>query len=102
MRLIVMFDLPTVEKEDKKNYQKFRNFLLNDGYDMLQWSIYSRLVNGFDQMETHKSRLVANLPPTGSIRLLEVTENQYTKMSVLVGTKKVSELRNDGDQLSFF
>lgn len=30
MRLLVFFDLPVVKKEDRKEYQNFRRFLLND------------------------------------------------------------------------
>lgn len=46
MRVIVFFDLPTVTKKDKKIAAEFRKFLLQDGYYMLQWSVYSRVCKG--------------------------------------------------------
>lgn len=57
MRLLVFFDLPVVKKEDRKEYQNFRRFLLNDGYIMLQYSVYSRICNGIDGTNKHISRL---------------------------------------------
>lgn len=43
MRILVFFDLPVVKKKERKIYSQFRRFLLNDGYDMIQYSVYSRL-----------------------------------------------------------
>ena len=48
MRLLLFFDLPMVTKTEKRAYVQFRRFLLNDGYDMIQWSVYGRLINGSD------------------------------------------------------
>lgn len=62
MRILVFFDLPTITKADKRAYTLFRRFLLQDGYDMLQWSVYSRIVNGEDDAKKHQQRLVKNLP----------------------------------------
>ena len=44
MRLMVFFDLPVVLKADRRAYTVFRRFLLNDGYDMLQFSVYGRIL----------------------------------------------------------
>ena len=85
MRMMVFFDLPTVTKTDKRAYTLFRRFLLNDGYDMIQFSIYGRILNGTDAEEKHMKRLVSNLPTEGSIRVLTVTEKQYAGMKHLVG-----------------
>ena len=67
MRLMVFFDLPVVKDRDRKAAAKFRRFLLKDGYVMVQWSVYSRLCNGSDSIETHKQRLKQNLPQNGSL-----------------------------------
>jgi CRISPR-associated protein Cas2 len=91
MRVIVFFDLPTVSKKDKKIAADFRKFLLQDGYYMLQWSVYSRVCKGLAEVETHCNRLRAVLPNSGSIRLLTVTEKQYAGMEILVGTVKKAE-----------
>lgn len=44
MRLMVLFDLPTGNKKERKSYAEFRKFLIHDGYHMEQFSVYSRLL----------------------------------------------------------
>ena len=43
MRVIVMFDLPTLTKDNMRDYRRFRKFLLKNGFIMLQESIYTKL-----------------------------------------------------------
>jgi len=102
MRIIVFFDLPVVKREDRKEYQNFRRFLLNDGYLMLQFSVYSRICNGSDGVEKHINRLKANLPPKGSVRYLQLTEKQYSEMKFLVGSPKTQEKKINSSQLNVF
>lgn len=102
MRLMVFFDLPVTTREAKRAYSQFRHFLLDDGYDMVQWSVYARVVNGQDAVEAHLKRLAANLPPEGSVRALQLTEKQFASMMVLVGTKRFQEKRVDARQMLLF
>lgn len=91
MRLMVFFDLPVKTAAQRKQYRLFRHFLLQDGYDMLQYSVYSRIVNGSDQLKKHQSRLQRHLPPDGAIRALHVSESQYSGMKLLLGSKSFQE-----------
>lgn len=102
MRMLVFFDLPVTGPDDKRNYLLFRRFLLQDGYQMLQWSVYSRIVAGFEQRETHLKRLRANLPPAGSVRCLAITEKQFTGIQFLVSPQKPAEMASSADQLFLF
>lgn len=102
MRVIVFFDLPVVKKNERKIYSQFRRFLLNDGYDMLQYSVYSRLCNGTDMANKHLKRLNQSLPPKGSIRCLVITEKQYEEMKFLVGKPSIKERKVNANQLSLF
>lgn len=102
MRMMVFFDLPTVTKSEKRAYTQFRRFLLNDGYDMIQFSIYGRILNGNDAEEKHMKRLLVNLPPEGSIRVLTVTEKQYAGMKLLVGMPLFQEKRVNANQIVLF
>lgn len=102
MRLLVFFDLPTKTKADKRAYILFRRFLLKDGYHMLQWSVYARITNGYDDTQTHLKRLESNLPKAGSVRYLEVSEKQYTKMKILVGTATHQEKMVTSEQFLLF
>jgi CRISPR-associated protein Cas2 len=91
MRLVVLFDLPVAAKVDRQHYARFRKFLVEDGYSMMQFSVYSRVVVGLDGVDTHMKRLKANLPPRGHVRALAVTEKQYATMWFLVGTPTIQE-----------
>ncbi len=102
MRLLVFFDLPMVTPEEKRRYVLFRRFLLKDGYDMIQWSVYGRMVNGFDAAEKHLTRLAANLPPAGSVRCLQVSEKQFASMRLLVGARSFQEKKVNAAQLLLF
>lgn len=85
MRVLVFFDLPVVSKKDRKAYAEFRRFLINDGYAMLQFSVYSRITQNHDDAQKHIKRLCGNLPPKGSVRVMQVTEKQFNSMIILVG-----------------
>lgn len=85
MRMLVFFDLPVKDKAEQKAAAKFRNFLLKDGYQMLQYSVYCRVCNGYDAVKKHENRLNKNIPDNGSIRLLTITEKQYESMRILLG-----------------
>ena len=102
MRLMVFYDLPVVNRSDRKVYARFRKFLLRDGYDMLQFSIYARICSGQDAVGKHLTRLKENLPGKGSVRSMQVTEKQFAEITVLVGEKKTKEHRKYADQLSLF
>jgi CRISPR-associated protein Cas2 len=99
MRLMVFFDLPTITRADKRAYTLFRRFLIQDGYDMIQWSVYGRIINGTDDMNTHLRRLKSNLPPAGSVRCLQVSEKQFANMIFLVGEPKKQEKTVYAEQL---
>lgn len=91
MRLIVFFDLPTLTKQDRKNASRFRKFLINDGWIMLQLSVYSRICKGQDSINKHIKRIKSLIPKEGSVRMLTITEKQYASMEILVGSAKKEE-----------
>lgn len=102
MRMLVFFDLPVKTKTQRRVATQFRNFLLKDGYYMIQYSLYGRICNGYDSVEKHKTRVKDNVPDNGSIRLLIITEKQYEKMDILVGKLLVEDDSSECEQLSIF
>ncbi|MBQ2712727.1 MAG: CRISPR-associated endonuclease Cas2 [Clostridia bacterium] len=102
MRILVFFDLPVATKIQRTVATRFRNFLLKDGYHMVQFSVYARVCNGMDDVEKHKRRLNLNLPPNGSVRMLIITERQYESIAVLVGKLAPEEKVKPYEQLSIF
>jgi len=91
MRIFVFFDLPVKDKRARYYASRFRRDLLNNGYNMLQLSVYYRICKGIDSVEKHIKSLTCYVPPKGSVRVLTVTDSQYERMFTLVGTKKLQE-----------
>jgi CRISPR-associated protein Cas2 len=102
MRILVFFDLPVKSKPQRREATRFRNFLLNDGYHMIQYSVYSRVCNGSDAVEKHRNRLTNNLPDNGSVRMLVITEKQYESIEILVGNLVEEDQPFQCEQLSIF
>lgn len=85
MRLILLFDLPMVTKKERRVYTKFRKSLIQNGYIMMQFSVYSKIFNNRDSADNHIKQLKRFLPSQGQIRIMLVTETQYSKIQVIVG-----------------
>lgn len=86
-----MFDLPVITEKDRKIATKFRKFLLDDGFIMMQFSVYSRICKNNDDLNKHINRLKINTPKTGNVRLIQITESQYNNMVMFAGKKEIEE-----------
>lgn len=101
MWIFTMFDLPTDTKAARKAYHDFRSSLLDDGFTMLQFSVYARHCASEENAEVHENRVKLFLPPDGEVRLLTVTDKQFERMKVFYGkTKEPTE--KAPEQISFF
>jgi len=69
---------------------------------MLQYSIYSRLCPDRDNANTHLERVKKHAPHEGSIRMLMLTENQFTNMEVICGNKTEQEEYISNEQMLLF
>ena len=75
-----MFDIPTETKLQRKAASRFREFLLDQGFERSQFSVYARFVNGKEGFEAHAKRIEQNLPDWGDIQVLQFTDKQYENM----------------------
>ena len=88
MRLLLFFDLPTETSKNRLDYTRFHKFLIKNGFIMMQKSVYSKLVINNVTSAAVKTKISKNLPPAGIIELLEVTENQFSRIEYLIGEKQ--------------
>lgn len=95
MRLLLFYDLPSVEKEDLKEYRVFRKFLLINGFYMLQESVYSKLLLNNTNAELLIEKIKRNLPEKGIIQILLITEKQFQKIETLLGAYHTTMLETD-------
>ncbi|MBL9154144.1 MAG: CRISPR-associated endonuclease Cas2 [Verrucomicrobiales bacterium] len=77
--MLVMFDLPVLTKAQRRAATDFRKALLDDGFFMVQFSIYTRACPDLDRMEKHASRIQKIIPRAGNVRALFLTDAQWTR-----------------------
>ena len=99
MRLLVFFDLPMVSKKEVRIYNQFHKWLIKNGYIMMQYSIYIKSFNNRDSCVNHISQLKKSVPDRGQIRIMMITEKQYSNMEIIVGGKSINEDMNSPESL---
>jgi CRISPR-associated protein Cas2 len=95
MRVLVFFDLPVVTAENRREYTRFRKFLLKNGFLMLQESVYCKLALNGTAEKAIVDNVYKNKPEEGLVQLLSVTEKQYSKMNIIIGNVKSEVLDSD-------
>lgn len=101
MRVMVFFDLPVVTATDRREYRKFRKYLIKSGFMMLQESVYCKLVQNASIADSVTENVRKNKPNSGLVQLLKVTEKQYSKMEYIVGQRQ-SDVLNTDERLVIF
>lgn len=101
MWTIVMYDLPTETKKERKVAARFRKDLMQDGFSMFQFSMYIRHSASSENAEVHKNRVKKSLPELGKIGILQITDKQFGQMEIFYG-KKAQESPNIPQQLELF
>lgn len=95
MRILVMFDLPVITDTDRREYRKFRKFLILNGFLMLQESVYCKIAQNSAVADGIVENIKKNKPQAGLVQMLKVTEKQYSKMEYIVGESKSEVLDSD-------
>lgn len=98
MRILVMFDLPVTASVERKEYARFRKYLIKSGFIMLQESVYCKLSPNSTLADAVIENVRKNKPEKGLVQVLRVTEKQYAKMEFIVGEGR-SEVLSSDDRL---
>lgn len=101
MWIVVMFDLPVVEKAERKAATDFRNSLLDMGFEMAQFSVYMRFCTSQSQVETYCRKIEINLPEGGKVNILQFTDKQYERIITFRGKMK-QKANKTPDQFDLF
>ena len=80
MWMMVMFDLPVLEKQERKAAADFRKALLDMGFEMCQFSVYARFCSSHSQFDTYLKRVEGILPAGGKVSVLQFTDKQYERV----------------------
>lgn len=101
MWCLLMFDLPTLSKQDRRESTQFRNALLDQGFFMVQLSVYGKHTRFASELNSVVHYVKRNLPEGGEVRMAMLSDTQWSKMFRFVNGNRIStELRPD--QLSIF
>lgn len=102
MRMILLFDLPSVEKEDIAASNKFVRNLKKIGFYMLQYSVYVKNVTNQSEYYRITNKVKSIVPKKGNIIIMKLTEKQYNDMVYLRGDKNQFEAIVGNNNLVFF
>lgn len=94
MWIVVMFDLPVVEKDERKAATNFRNTLLDMGFEMSQFSVYMRFCSSQSQIDTYCAQVEKILPEGGKVNILQFTDKQYERIITFHGKAKQSNKKS--------
>lgn len=89
MWVLVMFDLPTETKAERKAASGFRKDLLDMGFEMSQFSVYVRFCASSEQAVTYLKKVELALPEGGKVSILQFTDKQYERIVSYTGRKKL-------------
>jgi len=89
MWVLVLYDLPTETKKERKEAAKFRKNIMKDGFTMFQFSIYVRHCASMDNAKVHIKRVKSILPPTGNVGIMCITDKQFADIEIFLCKKEV-------------
>ena len=89
MWILVLFDLPTETKVERKAAGTFRKRLIDDGFTMFQFSIYMRHCPSRENAKVHTKRIKSILPKYGKVCIFEITDKQFGMMELYHGRKEI-------------
>ena len=101
MWIMVLFDLPVLTREERKAATDFRNYLLDEGFQMAQFSVYLRCTPSKEAAAAYIGRIERALPPDGKIDILQFTDRQYENIICFRGDSR-GESPENPSQLALF
>lgn len=101
MWLVVMFDLPVIERAERKAATAFRNDLLDMGFEMSQFSVYVRFCSSPAALENYCEKIAKILPEGGKVSILQFTDKQYERIISYQGIAKQPAIKAP-DQYDLF
>lgn len=97
-----LFDLPVLTKTERKNATRFRNDLLDLGFQMVQFSVYLRHAYSKEKAEAIAAKVGACVPETGHVQILFFTDRQYQLSQSFYGKTSSAPTQQKPDQLTLF
>ena len=101
MWMMVMFDLPTNTKKDRKRAHDFRLNLLDMGFEMSQYSVYVRFCGDKSKMQPYIRKVKIVAPSNGKVSILFFTDKQFSDI-INICNSEVSNPKGEPEQMMLF
>ena len=101
MWLVVCFDLPVGDSKERRDATRFRHRLLDEGFLMKQWSVYTRFYITRAQADAAADRIGGHVPPMGKVSMMFITDKQYGMVRNFEGRVRAESERKPS-QLALF
>lgn len=101
MWIMVLFDLPVLTPQERKAATDFRNYLLDEGFEMAQFSVYLRCTPSKEAAAAYIRRIGMNVPEEGKIDILQFTDRQYENIICFRGNARKPKAEKSGQLLLF-
>lgn len=85
--MIVMFDLPVKTKAQRAAATRFRNEILDLGFDRVQLSVYGMYFPNAARSQSVLNAVCAAIPPGGAVRVLRLSDAVWGSMKRFEGTQ---------------
>lgn len=85
MRSLLFFDLPTLTSKNRRDYRKFVKDIVRLGYYRVQESVFVKMHINPQNVDSTINQLNKVKPPNGSLFIITITEQQFSKMKILLG-----------------
>ncbi|MBM3570495.1 MAG: CRISPR-associated endonuclease Cas2 [Alphaproteobacteria bacterium] len=92
MWLMVFYDLPVLAHEQRKAATGFHDYLVEEGFERLHYSIYMRFCGSGEKLEAQEKRVERRLPKWGNVMALRLTDRQMASMKRWIGAQPDSAI----------
>lgn len=100
MWMMVMFDLPTLDRVDRKKANRFRLFLKDNGFEMSQLSVYFKFI-GLRENSKKVIKLIKKNTPPGKVTMLFFTDKQFAEI-ICIHNNQIEWMPEKPEQLILF
>ena len=101
MWMMVMFDLPTETRAQRKSATQFRKFLLDEGFEMVQFSVYVQFTGTSENSQKFVRAIQRNNPTYGDVNILFFTDKQFSNI-IHIQNRVAKSLKEQPEQFELF
>lgn len=100
MWIVALFDLPVMTKSQRRAAMLFRKHLLEDGFSMVQFSVYTKFCRDKEKAMLVTRNVAARVPKDGRVDVIMITDRQYAGIVTVRNNARVR--RENPSQLTLF